>query len=87
MLCPIVLARRVHLHPIRTRIRLVACLNTLLDVGNGEQYNLPVFFVSDLLEVVDRRAKIVATELSDEQSSPQPSGSFLLGLVSAWFAA
>ncbi|EEC71465.1 hypothetical protein OsI_03707 [Oryza sativa Indica Group] len=29
----------------------------------------------DLLEVVDRRAKIVATELSDEQSSPQPSGS------------
>ncbi|KAF0906809.1 hypothetical protein E2562_013210 [Oryza meyeriana var. granulata] len=29
----------------------------------------------DLLEVVDRRAKIVATELSDEQSSPQLSGS------------
>ncbi|XP_072149805.1 golgin-84 [Setaria viridis] len=29
----------------------------------------------DLLEVVDRRAKIVATELSDEQSTSQPSGS------------
>ncbi|KAL5222210.1 hypothetical protein ABZP36_026923 [Zizania latifolia] len=29
----------------------------------------------DLLEVVDRRAKIVATELTDEQSSSQPSGS------------
>ncbi|KAL5226614.1 hypothetical protein ABZP36_014879 [Zizania latifolia] len=29
----------------------------------------------DLFEVVDRRAKIVATELSDEQSSSQPSGS------------
>ncbi|AQL00646.1 Golgin candidate 1 [Zea mays] len=28
----------------------------------------------DLLEVVDRRAKIVATELSDEQSTSQPSG-------------
>ncbi|XP_062206837.1 golgin-84-like [Phragmites australis] len=29
----------------------------------------------DLLEVVDRRAKIVATEMSDEQSTSQPSGS------------
>ncbi|VAH63465.1 unnamed protein product [Triticum turgidum subsp. durum] len=29
----------------------------------------------DLLEVVDRRAKSVATELSDEQTAPQPSGS------------
>ncbi|XP_062221076.1 golgin-84-like [Phragmites australis] len=29
----------------------------------------------DLLEVVDRRAKIVATELSDEQSTSLPSGS------------
>ncbi|KQK09641.2 hypothetical protein BRADI_2g49600v3 [Brachypodium distachyon] len=29
----------------------------------------------DLLEVVDRRAKSVATELSDEQPSSQPSGS------------
>ncbi|KAM3332180.1 hypothetical protein ACQJBY_027788 [Aegilops geniculata] len=29
----------------------------------------------DLLEVVDRRAKSVATELSDEQTPPQPSGS------------
>ncbi|CAL4954605.1 unnamed protein product [Urochloa decumbens] len=34
----------------------------------------------DLLEVVDRRAKIVATELSDEQSTSQPSGS-----VPHWF--
>nr|CAB3478269.1 unnamed protein product [Digitaria exilis] len=29
----------------------------------------------DLLEVVDRRAKIAATEFSDEQSTSQPSGS------------
>ncbi len=57
----------------------------MLVTGSSTTYLF--FFVSDLLEVVDRRAKIVATELSDEQSSPQPSGSFLLGLVSAWFAA
>jgi hypothetical protein len=41
---------------------------------------VPFFFVIDLLEVVDRRAKIVATELSDEQSTSQPSGS-----VPPWF--
>jgi hypothetical protein len=39
-----------------------------------------IFLVIDLLEVVDRRAKIVATELSDEQSTSQPSGS-----VPPWF--
>jgi hypothetical protein len=39
-----------------------------------------IFMVIDLLEVVDRRAKIVATELSDEQSTSQP-----LGSVPPWF--
>lgn len=43
----------------------------------------PVIAVTDLLEVVDRRAKSVATELSDEQTAPQPSGKHCPVLVSA----
>lgn len=46
----------------------------IMHIPHIKNLKLFFFFGSDLFEVVDRRAKLVVSELSDEQSDSQSAG-------------